>query len=47
MTYKLLAVAFVLWVSMYSLYWVTSSLYNNKFDIFNIFGKRKKKKKKS
>ena len=46
MTYKLLAIAFALWVSMYSLYWVTSTLYNNKCDIFNLF-KRKKKKKKS
>ena len=46
MTYKLLALALVLWISLYSINWVTSTLYNNKCDIFNLF-KRKKKKKKS
>lgn len=38
---KLLAIAFVLWVSMYSINWVTSTLYNNKCDIFNFFKKKK------
>ena len=46
MIFKLLAIAFVLWVSMYSMNWVCNTLYNNKCDIFNLF-KRKKKKKKS
>jgi len=41
MTFKLLAIAFLLWVSMYSLLWVTSTLYNNKCDIFNLFKKKK------
>jgi len=41
---KLIAVALVLWISLYSLYWVTSTLYNNKCDIFNLFKKKKKKK---
>ena len=47
MTFKLLAVAFVLWVSMYSINWICTNLYNAGYDIFNIFSKRKKKKKKS
>ena len=46
MEIKLLATAFVLWILLYSINWVTSTLYNNKCDIFNLF-KRKKKKKKS
>jgi len=41
---KLIAVALVLWISMYSLYWVTSTLYDYKCDIFNLFKKKKKKK---
>lgn len=47
MTFKLLAIAFVLWVSLYSVNWICTNLYNAGYDIFNIFGKRKKKKKKS
>lgn len=47
MNYQLLAIAFVLWVSMYSLYWITSTLYNNKCDIFNIFKKKKKSRRRS
>ena len=46
MEIKLLAIAFVLWISLYSINWVTSTLYDHKCDIFNLF-KRKKKKKKS
>lgn len=41
MTFKLLAIAFVLWVSMYSINWACTTLYNNKCDIFNIFKKKK------
>ena len=44
MTYKLLALAFLLWISLYSINWVTSTLYNNKCDIFNLLKKKKKKK---
>jgi hypothetical protein len=40
---RVLALAFLLWVSMYSVHWICSELYNNKFDIFNIFKKKKKK----
>ena len=47
MTFKLLAVAFVLWVSLYSINWICTNLYNSGYDIFNSFSKRKKKKKKS
>ena len=47
MTFKLLAIAFVLWVSMYSINWICSELYNNKFDIFNIFKKKKKSRKRA
>lgn len=44
MIFKLLAIAFVLWVSMYSINWACTALYNNKIDIFNIFKKKKNKK---
>lgn len=47
MEIKLLAIAFVLWVSLYSINWICTNLYNAGYDIFNIFGKRKNKKKKS
>ena len=43
---RILGLAFVLWVSMYSINWVCNALYNNKCDIFNIFKKNKKKSKK-
>lgn len=42
---RFLGLAFVLWVSMYSINWVCTTLYNNKCDIFNLFKKKKKKKK--
>lgn len=44
---RVLGLSFVLWVSMYSINWACTNLYNTGYDIFNIFGKRKKKKKKS
>lgn len=44
---RVLGLAFLLLVSMYSINWVCANLYNAGYDIFNIFGKRKKKKKKS
>ena len=44
MEIKLLSIALVLWISMYSLLWVTSTLYNNKCDIFNLFKKKKKRR---
>ena len=42
---KLIAIALVLWISMYSTYWVCGKLYDYKCDIFNLFKKKKKKKK--
>jgi len=45
MEIKLLAIALVLWISLYSINWVTSTLYDHKCDIFNLFKKNKKKKK--
>jgi len=42
---RFLGLAFLLWVSMYSINWVCNTLYNNnKCDIFNLFKKKKKKK---
>jgi len=40
---KLIAVALVLWISMYSLLWVTSTLYNNGYDIFGRWNKKRRK----
>lgn len=42
---RVLGLAFVLWVSMYSINWVCNALYNNKCDIFNIFKKKKKSRR--
>ena len=42
---RMIGLAFVLWVSLYSINWICSTLYNNKCDIFNLFKKKKKKKK--
>ena len=42
---KLIAIALVLWISMYSTYWVCGKLYDYKCDIFNLFKKKKKKRK--
>jgi hypothetical protein len=42
-----LGLAFLLWVSMYSINWICSTLYNNKIDIFNIFKKKKKTRRRS
>lgn len=41
---KLISIALVLWISLYSINWVTSTLYDNKCDIFNLFKKKKNKK---
>ena len=40
-----LGLAIVLWISMYSTYWVCGKLYDYKCDIFNLFKKKKKKRK--
>ena len=44
---KLAAIALVLWISMYSTYWVCGKLYDYKCDIFNIFKKKKKSRRRS
>ena len=44
---RVLGLALVLWISMYSTYWVCGKLYDYKCDIFNIFKKKKKNKRKS
>lgn len=44
---RVLGLAFLLWVSMYSINWVCNALYNNKCDIFNIFKKKKKSRRRS
>ena len=42
---RVIGLALVLWISMYSTYWVCGKLYDYKCDIFNLFKKKKKKKK--
>ena len=42
---RVLGLALVLWISMYSTYWVCGKLYDYKCDIFNLFKKKKKKRK--
>lgn len=44
---RVLGLAFLLWVIMYSINWACSTLYNYKCDIFNIFKKKKKSRKRS
>jgi len=39
---RVLALALVLWISMYCTYWVCGKLYDYKCDIFSIFKKKKK-----
>jgi len=42
---RLLGLAFLLWISMYSIYWVCGKLYDYKCDIFNLLNLKKKKSK--
>jgi len=42
---RVLGLALVLWISMYSIYWACGKLYDYKCDIFNLFKKKKKKRK--
>lgn len=42
---RLLGLAFLLWISMYSTYWVCGKLYDYKCDIFNLLNLKKKKSK--
>ena len=44
---RILGLAFLLWVSMYSINWVCANLYNAGYDIFNIFKKKKKSRKRA
>lgn len=42
---RLLGLAFLLWISMYSIYWICGKLYDYKCDIFNLLNLKKKKSK--
>jgi len=42
---RVIGLALVLWISMYSTYWACGKLYDYKCDIFNLFKKKKKKRK--
>jgi len=42
---RVLGLALVLWISMYSTYWVCGKLYDYKCDIFNLLKLKKKKRK--
>ena len=42
---RMAGLAIVLWISMYSTYWACGKLYDYKCDIFNLFKKKKKKRK--
>jgi len=44
---RVLGLAFVLWVSLYSINWICTNLYNAGYDIFNIFKKKKKSRRRS
>lgn len=44
---RVLGLAFLLWVSMYSINWVCANIYNAGYDIFNIFKKKKKSRRRS
>lgn len=44
---RVLGLALVLWISMYSTYWVCGKLFDYKCDIFNIFKKKKKSRRRS
>jgi hypothetical protein len=44
---RVLGLALVLWISMYSTYWVCSKLYDYKCDIFNLLKKKKKVRRRS
>jgi hypothetical protein len=44
---RVLGLALVLWISMYSIYWVCGKLFDYKCDIFNIFKKKKKSRRRS
>ena len=44
---RVLGLALVLWISMYSTYWTCGKLYDYKCDIFNLLKKKKKSRRKS
>ena len=44
---RVLGLALVLWISMYSTYWVCGKLYDYKCDIFNLLKKKKKARRRS
>ena len=40
---RMIGLAIVLWISMYSINWICSSLYDNGYDILGFLSKKKKK----
>ena len=40
---RMLGLAIVLWISMYSINWICSSLYDNGYDVLGFLSKKKKK----
>ena len=44
---RMIGLAIVLWISFYSINWVCSSLYDNGYDIFKKWNKKKKNKRRS
>ena len=42
---RMIGLAIVLWISMYSINWICSKLYDNGYDILGFLPKKKKKKK--
>ena len=44
---RVLGLALVLWISMYSTYWACGKLFDYKCDIFNLLKKKKKSRRKS
>jgi hypothetical protein len=43
----IIGLAIVLWISMYCTYWACGKLFDYKCDIFNIFKKKKKSRRRS
>ena len=44
---RMIGLAIVLWISFYSINWICSSLYDNGYDIFKKWNKKKKSKRRS
>lgn len=42
---RMIGLAIVLWISFYSINWICSSLYDNGYDIFKKWNKKKSRKR--